>query len=102
MRHDFFTYADFEKEIAKYPNFSFEYMANKLQIFYDFLDKGFDRDTNYMRQPIFTIDLNRAFDLVTPYGYRLTALKRAADYNHVSDIVLKLSNTPIYYRKEGG
>lgn len=93
----FMTYEQFFKEISKVENFSTEIMGDRIQVFFNF-DKDIKRETNYSREPIFTIGMQKAFEIVTPFGYRFIQFKSVRGFNDVSELALNLSRTPIELR----
>lgn len=101
----FMTYDDFEKYMTGLKNYTYEYTNDSLHIFYDYDKKEkIANNTITMREPLFTINLSRAFSIVTPYGYRFTQAKQMKGFDELESKAITLSRTPIYMRgaKEGG
>lgn len=99
MRTDFTTYKDFFKFIEGTKGYTAEYQVNRIHVFYNFFNSKKDRITsNSIREPLFTISMDRMSEIVTPYGFRLTESKGFDFFNDVEKQVILLSQTPIHLR----
>lgn len=93
------TYKEFEKVINETENYSFEYSDDKVHVFYDYRHGEQVPSSYSIRQPLFTISLIKAFEIIAPYGYRFVGMKQLKDFSKIEQISLDLSNTPICFRE---
>lgn len=98
MKEDFMTYKELEGYIENLPRYTYEYSNLQLHIFYDYGVNEKNQVARPVRQPLFSISLVNAFQIVSPYGYRLIQAKTMEGFNELVSKVLALSRTPIYKR----
>jgi hypothetical protein len=108
IKKDFLTYKSFKNAMERYPGFIYLFDSSRLRV-----SLKFDRDVATENDAIqsnvklvkpvasaelLSVSVIKAFDLQAPFGFRLIQARRVLGFNDVSDLVIRLSNTPIYLR----
>lgn len=94
------TYKEFEKVINEAEHYTFEYSEKQVHIFYNSTDPVERWTAETIRQPLFSISLLEANQIVAPYGFRLTNTKNMRDFNKVEQAAITLARTLLPYRVE--
>lgn len=92
------TYKEFENLLKQQENFSYEYSNNQLHVFYSYQRNS--KESNTLREPLFTISRKEVCGLIAPHGHRLTRMKEMKGYDKIAQAALDLANTPTFWRGE--